>query len=98
MDNKECRESAWFGAVAYKVIDPLEIAFRYEAFDDDIAGDQDGHLENRYSLGFIYTFYEKDSLAANLMAEYRRSDYEKTAGSVAEDSLYEVRSTRDETG
>ncbi|MBW2076376.1 MAG: hypothetical protein JRI71_02295 [Deltaproteobacteria bacterium] len=34
-DNKE---SAWFAGIAYQAMDPLEIAARYEAFDDDITG------------------------------------------------------------
>lgn len=29
-DNKEYKESAWFGAVAYQAAEPLEIAARYE--------------------------------------------------------------------
>ena len=48
---EEHKESAWFAAAALQVIDSLEIAVRYEAFDDDITGDQDGHLANRYSIG-----------------------------------------------
>lgn len=89
-DNKEYKESAWFGALACQVMDPLEIAVRYEAFDDDIDGDQDGHLENRYSIGANYTLFEKDDFAATLMLEYRRSNYEKSAGSTAHDDADEV--------
>ncbi len=89
-DNKEHKESAWFGAIAVQVADPLEIAARYEAFDDDIAGDQDGHLENRYSIGANYTLFEKDDFTTTLMIEYRRSNYEKTAGSAVHDKADEV--------
>ena len=89
-DNKEYTESAWFGAIAFKVMDPLEIAARYEAFDDDIGGDQDGHLTDRYSIGFTYTLFEKDNFATNLMGEYRISNYEKAAGSTADDKLNEA--------
>ena len=88
--NKEYKESAWFGAVACQVIDPLEIAVRYEAFEDDIDGDQDGHLENRYSIGANYTLFEKDDFVTTLMLEYRRSSYEKAAGSTAQDEVDEV--------
>ncbi len=79
-DNSEHDESAWFAALAFQVIDPLEIAIRYEAFDDDIAGKQDGHLEDRYSLGFTFTLFEKDDFACNLMGEFRRSNYEVEVG------------------
>ena len=89
-DNKEYKESAWFGAIACQVIDPLEIAVRYEAFDDDINGDQDGHLENRYSIGTNYKLFEKDNFATTLMLEYRRSSYEKAAGSTVDDTVDEV--------
>jgi hypothetical protein len=89
-DNKEYKESAWFGAIACQVIDPLEIAARYEAFDDDISGDQDGNLENRYSIGANYTLFEKDDFATTLMLEYRRSNYENEAGVTVEDSVNEV--------
>ena len=89
-DNKEYKESAWFAAVAFQVMEPLEIAVRYEAFDDDIEGDQDGHLDSRYSIGFTYTLFEKNSFVTNLMGEYRISNYEKTAGSTADDKLNEA--------
>jgi len=79
-DNKEQKESAWFVAVAYQAAEPLEIAARYEAFDDDMTGDQDGHLENRYSLGATYRLFEKDDFAANLMGEYRTSRFEVEPG------------------
>lgn len=79
-DNSEHKESAWFAALAFRVIDPLEIAVRYEAFDDDIAGKQDGNLEDRYSLGFTFTLFEKNDFACNLMGEFRRSNYEVEVG------------------
>lgn len=79
-DKIEHDESAWFGTLAFQVIDPLEIAVRYEAFDDDIEGKQDGHLEDRYSLGFTFTLLEKDDFACNLMGEFRRSNYEVEVG------------------
>jgi len=78
--NKEYKESAWFVGVAFQAADPLEIAARYEAFDDDIPGDQDGHLNDRYSIGFTYRLFDKDSFAANLMGEYRVSTFEIEAG------------------
>ncbi len=89
-DNREYNESAWFASVSFQIIDPLEIAARYELFDDDIEGDQDGHLENRYSIGFTYTLFEKDSFATKFMGEYRISNYEKAVGSSVDDKLNEA--------
>ena len=88
-DGEEYKESAWFGAVACQVVDPLEIALRYEGYDDDISGDQDGHLEDRYILGVNYTLFEKDDFATTLMLEYRRSNYEKESATV-DDEIDEV--------
>ncbi|MBW2004771.1 MAG: LbtU family siderophore porin [Deltaproteobacteria bacterium] len=79
-DNKEYNESAWFIGVAYQAAEPLEIAARYETFDDDITGEQDGHLTDRYSIGFTYALFENDSFANNLMGEYRVSNFEVEPG------------------
>ena len=87
---KEYKEFAWFAAAAFQVIDPLEIAVRYGAFNDDIDGDQDGHLENRYSVGASYTLFEKDDFATTLMLEYRKSNYENEAGVTVEDTVNEA--------
>jgi len=89
-DNKEYNESAWFIGVAYQAAEPLEIAARYEAFDDDNTGEQDGHLTDRYGIGFTYTLFENDSFVTNLMGEYRISNYEKESGGNADDNLNEA--------
>jgi len=89
-DNKEYNESAWFIGAAYQAADPLEIAARYEAFNDDIGGGQDGHLKNRYSIGFTYTLFENDIFSTNLMGEYRISNFEKESGGNADDKLNEA--------
>jgi hypothetical protein len=89
-DNKEYKESAWFASVACQALEPLEIAVRYEAFDDGMAGDQDGHLSNRYGIGFTYCLFEKNALATNLMGEYRISGYEQAPGSTANNALNEA--------
>jgi len=88
--DKAYKESAWFGAVAFQVIEPLELAARYEGFDDDRSGDQGGTLENRYSIGANYTLFQKENFSTTLMTEYRRSDYEKASGSVFDDKLDEL--------
>jgi hypothetical protein len=91
-DNKEYRESAWFAAIAFQATEPLELAARYEAFNDDIVGEEDGHLKDRYSIGFTYTLFENDSFATNLMGEYRVSNFEIESGNPnrVDDILNEV--------
>ncbi|MDA3833591.1 MAG: LbtU family siderophore porin [Spirochaetales bacterium] len=88
-DGKAYKESAWFGAVALQVAEPLELAARYEGFDDDRSGDQDGTLENRYSIGANYTLFKKDNFSTTIMAEYRGSNFEKESGSACDDKLNE---------
>lgn len=86
-NDEEAKESAWFLAAAYQVIDPLQVAIRYEAFDDDVSGNQAGSLEDRFSLGGTYTLFEKGDFVCNVMAEYRKSNYENVAG--ADDDVNE---------
>ena len=88
-NNGEYKESAWFLAVAYQAMEPLEIALRYEAFNDDIPGEQNGHLENRYSLGATYNLFEKGGFTTYLMGEYRRSNFEKNVTNTSDDGLNE---------
>ena len=87
--NKKYKESAWFVAIAYQVVDSLELAARYEAFEDDQDGDQDGYLEDRYLIGTNYTFFENDNISTVLMFEYRRSNYEKSVSSTAHNKANE---------
>ncbi len=88
-DNKEYDESAWFFALGYQIIDPLIAAVRYEGFNDDESGDQDGHLEYRLSLGATYTIFSRESFACNFSLEYRKSAFERSSGSIADDDLDE---------
>jgi hypothetical protein len=83
----ESKEQAWFIALAYQVLDPLQLAVRYESFDDDVSGNQAGSLENRFSLGGTYELFERDPFVCNLMVEYRNSSYEEGPG--ADDKLNE---------
>jgi hypothetical protein len=89
-DNLEHKESALSGAMAFQCTDKLEAALRYEVFNDDIPGNQDGNLEDRYSLGLNYALLEKENFAIGLSFEYRQSSYEKASGSTADDSLNEL--------
>ena len=88
-DNQEYNESAWFVSLGYQVTDPLLAAVRYESFNDDQSGDQDEHLDYRYSIGLTYTLFESDGFACSLSGEYRKSEYELSKGSSADDSMNE---------
>ncbi len=89
-DDKEYNESAWFFSLGYQIMEPLIAAVRYESFDDDKKGGQDTHLAYRYSLGATYTLFTKKSFVCNLSLEYRKSEFEHTAGSNADNNLDEL--------
>ncbi|MEW6721509.1 MAG: hypothetical protein AB1346_13765 [Thermodesulfobacteriota bacterium] len=64
---------------AHLVAEPMEIALRYEHFDDDglAAASQTFSVKDRYSAGARYSFYEDPSggLAAYIAGEYRHTEY-----------------------
>ncbi len=64
---------------AYRVAEPVEVALRYEHFDDDGLVKETGtwSVANRYSIGGTYTFYENEDLCVSsyLALEYRKTDY-----------------------
>ncbi len=78
-DNREYKEKAWTLSLGYQVADPFLVAVRWEGFDPDKTVAEG--LEFRYGLGLTYTLLETDAMAAFLMGEYRRCDYETTAAS-----------------
>lgn len=86
-DNTEYTENAWVVSLGYQIMDPLLVAVRYEFFDADKTSA--GNLENRYSIGGVYTLFEKDSFVCSLMGEYRRSAFETPAGSSNDDKADE---------
>lgn len=86
-DNREYTESAWFVSLGYQVLDPLLLAVRYEDFDADRSAS--GNLDCRYGFGTTYTLFSDDTFACNLMAEYRRSEYESAQGSGTDKELNE---------
>ncbi len=65
---------------AHVFAEPVEIAFRYEQFDDDGMADKTGTWseKNRYSAGVRYSFFEDEELgvAAYAALEYRKTEYE----------------------
>ncbi|GAB4388001.1 MAG: hypothetical protein Kow0025_04780 [Thermodesulfovibrionales bacterium] len=59
---------------AHIVKEPLELAARFERFDDGgMAAAGVWSVKDRYGLGARYTFYEKDGLSAYLAGEVRRT-------------------------
>ena len=72
-------ESAYSVSAAYQALPALELAARYEGYDDDTVNDNDLFdgdtmvgLETKYSLGASYEVFEN----AALSAEYRVTSYE----------------------
>jgi len=80
MREREVKGGALFAErKAHLVAEPLEIAVRYEHFDDDGLAEisQTWSAENRYSAGARYAFYQdaQSGLTAYAAAEYRHTDY-----------------------
>jgi len=81
---------------AHLFAEPVEVAFRFEYFDDDGLEDktQTWSVKNRYSAGARYSFYEDEELgvAAFAALEYSRTKYRISSAlkGTAEDSSNEV--------
>ncbi len=78
-DGEENRESAWFAALAFQLLEPLDLAVRYEDFDDEQGGDQEGVLDYAFLAGLNYEVFD----FAILSFEYRYLSFEKEKGSEA---------------
>ncbi|HUV50682.1 MAG TPA: LbtU family siderophore porin [Anaerolineae bacterium] len=75
-DNKTYKEKAWAAGLAYKITEPLEIAARYETFDNGRDTDLDGDIDYTLTLGANYELLD----SVTLMGEYRRLQEKATAG------------------
>jgi opacity protein-like surface antigen len=84
-NGEENKESAWVAGLAFRPLEsvPLELVVRYEDFDNDQDGNQDGILDDRYVAGFSYQFLEW----ATFFFEYNYLNYEKERGSDAADHV-----------
>ena len=80
-NGEENKEHAWFVALAFQPFEKLELATRYENFNDDVSADQDEILDYRYSAGLNYSFSEFNIFSF----EYRHSEFEREIGSNAAD-------------
>jgi opacity protein-like surface antigen len=87
-NGKENKESAWVAGLAFRPSEsvPVEFVVRYEDFDDDIKGNQDEILDDRYVAGLSYQFLEW----ATFFFEYDYLNYEKEKDSDAVDHTYEL--------
>ncbi|MGD9175301.1 MAG: hypothetical protein PVF29_14145 [Desulfobacterales bacterium] len=95
-NEEENKESARIIGLAFKPLDSLQLATRYEVFSDDTRGDQDEVLDYRIVAGFNYSFLDLIDVffltEAALLFEYRYSKFEKEADSEATESqnMYQV--------
>jgi len=87
-NGEENKESAWVVGLAFRPLEsvPLEFVVRYEDFDDDLKGNQDEILDDRYVAGFSYKFMKW----ATFFFEYDYLNYEKESDSEAADHAYEL--------
>jgi opacity protein-like surface antigen len=87
-NGKENKESAWVAGLAFRPSEsvPVEFVVRYEDFDDDVKGNQDEILDDRYVAGFSYKFLKW----ATFFFEYDYLNYEKEKDSDAADHAYEL--------
>ncbi len=84
-DNQEYKENAWVVGLAYQIMDPLELAVRYESYDDDGSADTDGDFDHTIVLGANYNLFEN----VTLMGEYRNLKEKASAGSTYEETVNE---------
>jgi hypothetical protein len=67
-EDNEPKPSAYSFSLAYQLSEPLEIALRYDGFDDDDSSTLQS--TSRIGAGFNYTLFE----AATLSIEYGRTE------------------------
>ena len=84
-DNQDYKENAWVIGLAYQVMDRLELACRYERFDNDRRTASDGDFDHTVVFGANYDLFEN----VTLMGEYRNLKEKTAAGSTYEESVNE---------
>lgn len=84
-DNNAYKEKAWVLGVAYQIMERLELALRYENFDDDGSVDADGDFDHTIVFGANYDLFEN----VTLMGEYRNLKEKAAAGSTYEQTVNE---------
>jgi len=84
-DNKDYKDKAYVVGLAYQVVEPLELAVRYESFDNDRSTDASGYFDHNIAFGANYNLFEN----VTLMGEYRNLKKKATAGSTYEETVNE---------
>jgi len=84
-DNKKYKEKAWVIGLAYQIMQRLELALRYENFDNDRSVDSDGDFDYTLAFGANYNLFEN----VTLMGEYRDLKEKAAAGSAYEETVNE---------
>jgi len=89
-NDEENKESAGVVGLAFDLLDSLQLATRYEVFNDDTAGDRDEVLDYRIVAGFNYSLLDLINIGyltdMTLSFEYRYSRYEKETDGEATNS------------
>ena len=84
-DNKDYKETAYVVGLAYQVLEPLELALRYEIYDNDRSIDADEYFDHTIAFGVNYSLFEN----VTLMGEYRNLKEKAAAGSTYEETVNE---------
>nr|MBC8362854.1 LbtU family siderophore porin [Candidatus Desulfatibia profunda] len=84
-DNMAYKENAWVLGVAYQIMERLELALRYENFDNDRSVAAGGDFDHTIVFGANYDLFEN----VTLMGEYRNLKEKAAAGSTYEESVNE---------
>jgi hypothetical protein len=90
-EEQEAKECVWVIGLAYDLLDTVELAARYETFDDGRTGDQDEVIKYRILGGLNLSFWD----FATLSFQYSFSRFEKEKDSNASDAenLFQVQLT-----
>lgn len=84
-DNQDYKKNAWVVGLAYQIMDPLELALRYESFDNDRSTDLNGDFDHTIVCGANYDLFKN----VTLMGEYRNLKERVAAGSTYEETVNE---------
>jgi len=84
-DNIDYKENAWVLGLAYQIMEPLELALRYESFDNDRSTASEGYFDHTIVFGANYDLFKN----VTLMGEYRNLKEKATAGLTYEETVNE---------
>jgi hypothetical protein len=87
-DEQEAKESAWVVGLAYELLETIELAARYERFDDERTGEQDEVVKYRMTGGFNYSFW--DVATFSLQYSFSRFEKEKDDNASDAENLFQI--------